>query len=74
MGVCTDVCVLHTVADAFFQGYRVEVPEACVASFSEENHRFGMEHLRTALGAKEPDATPPLPLGEGVLRLAPKEL
>jgi nicotinamidase-related amidase len=58
VGVCTDICVLHTAADAFFRGYAVEVPEGCVASFSEENHRFGLNHLRNTLGAREPDAAP----------------
>ena len=24
VGVCTDICVMHTVADAFFERYRVE--------------------------------------------------
>ncbi len=54
VGVCTDVCVLHTAADAFFRRYRIEVPEDCVASFSPENHRFGLEHLRRFLDAREP--------------------
>ena len=54
VGVCTDVCVLHTVADALWRQYPVEVPEAGVSSLSEENHRFGLAHLRNALGAKEP--------------------
>ena len=54
VGVCTDVCVLHTAADAFYRGYRIETPEACVASFTEENHAFGLKHLRESLGAREP--------------------
>ena len=56
VGVCTDICVLHTAADAFLRRYVVEVPEDCVSSFTEENHRFGMNHLRNALGARERDA------------------
>jgi len=28
-GVCTDICVLHTVADAIDRGYQVEVPVDC---------------------------------------------
>ena len=56
VGVCTDVCVLHTAADAFYRGYRIETPEACVASFTEENHAFGLKHLRESLGAREPGA------------------
>ena len=56
VGVCTDVCVLHTAADAFYRGYRIETPAACVASFAEENHAFGLKHLRESLGAREPAA------------------
>ena len=51
-GVCTDICVLHTASDARNRDYRVEVPADCVASFSEENHRWGLKHLQEVLGAK----------------------
>ena len=37
-GVCTDICVLHTVADARNRDYTVEVPVDCVASFDEKAH------------------------------------
>lgn len=51
-GVCTDICVMHTVADARFRDYQVEVPRDCVASFDEEAHRFGLRHMESVLGAK----------------------
>lgn len=51
-GVCTDICVLHTVADARYRDYPVEVYTNCVASFDEEAHRFGLEHMEKVLGAK----------------------
>jgi len=51
-GVCTDICVLHTVADAINRGYQVEVPVDCVASFDERAHRFALEHMEKVLGAK----------------------
>ena len=51
-GVCTDICVLHTVADARNRGYEVEVPVDCVASFDEAAHRFALEHMEKTLGAK----------------------
>jgi len=50
-GVCTDICVLHTVADARNRGYLVEVPVDCVASFDEKAHRFALEHMEKVLGA-----------------------
>ncbi len=52
VGVCTDICVLHTVADARNRDYPVEVPRDCVASFDERMHRFALEHMEKVLGAK----------------------
>ncbi len=51
-GVCTDICVMHTVADARNRGYSVEVPVDCVASFDEDAHRFALNHMENVLGAK----------------------
>ncbi|MDD4875729.1 MAG: nicotinate phosphoribosyltransferase [Dehalococcoidales bacterium] len=51
-GVCTDICVLHTVADARNADYQVEVPADCVASFDERAHRFALEHMEKTLGVK----------------------
>jgi len=51
-GVCTDICVLHTVADARNRDYQVEVPVDCVASFNERAHHFALEHMEKTLGAK----------------------
>jgi nicotinate phosphoribosyltransferase len=50
-GVCTDICVLHTVADARNRDYPVEVPTDCVASFDERAHHFALEHMEKTLGA-----------------------
>ncbi|HJW88491.1 MAG TPA: isochorismatase family protein [Dehalococcoidia bacterium] len=52
MGDCTDICVMHTVADARNRDYPVEVPVDCVATFNEENHRFALDHMEKILGAK----------------------
>ena len=51
-GVCTDICVLYTVADARSRDYQVEVPVDCVASFDEKAHHFALEHMEKVLGAK----------------------
>ncbi len=51
-GVCTDICVMHTVADARNRDYYVEVPTNCVASFNPEAHGFALEHMADILGAK----------------------
>jgi len=51
-GVCTDICVLYTVADARNRDYQVEVPVDCVASLSEKAHHSALEHIGKTLGAK----------------------
>ncbi len=51
-GVCTDICVMYTVADARNRDYQVEVPIDCVASFDEKAHRQALEHMERVLGAK----------------------
>ncbi len=50
-GVCTDICVLHSVADARNRDYPVEVPVDCVASFNDKAHHFALEHMEKVLGA-----------------------
>jgi len=51
-GVCTDICVMHTVGDARNRDYEVEVPTDCVASFNDEGHRFALGHMAKVLGAR----------------------
>lgn len=50
-GVCTDICVLHTVADARNRDYAVEVPVDCVASFDAGAHEWALRHMQKVLGA-----------------------
>ena len=52
VGVCTDICVCHTAADACAQDYNVEVPADCVASFNEKGHLYALEHMQNVLGVK----------------------
>jgi nicotinamidase-related amidase len=51
-GVCTDICVMHTVADARNRDYAVEVPLDCVASFDNEAHQWALNHMDKVLGAR----------------------
>ncbi len=51
-GVLTDICVMHTAADARNRDYQVEVPVDCVASPDEKAHQFALEHIDRVLGAK----------------------
>ena len=59
-GVCTDICVMHTAADARNRDYTVEVPTECVATFDAEAHKYALQHIEKILGAKLVDtATSP---------------
>ncbi len=51
-GICTDICVMHTVADARNRDYAVEVPLDCVATFDQEAHRCALQHMEKVLGAR----------------------
>jgi nicotinamidase-related amidase len=52
VGVCTDICVMFTVADLRNRDYQVEVPRDCVASFDQEAHNFALKHMEKVLGAR----------------------
>jgi nicotinamidase-related amidase len=45
-GLHTHLCVRHTAADAFFRGYKIVIPENCVDSFTEEDHKSGLAYLK----------------------------
>ena len=49
-GVLTNICVLHTAADARNRDYEVEVPVDCVSSPDADAHRFALEHMENVLG------------------------
>jgi nicotinamidase-related amidase len=51
-GVLTNICVMHTTADARNRDYEVEIPVDCVASLDEAAHHFALEHMEKVLGAR----------------------
>lgn len=51
-GVCTDICVLYTTADARNRDYAVEVPADCVATFDRQAQQWALGHLQNILGAR----------------------
>lgn len=51
VGVCTDICVLHTAVDAYNYGYKITVYEDGVASFNPEGHKWALSHFQGSLGA-----------------------
>lgn len=52
VGVCTDICVLHTAVDAYNKGFQIVIHEAGVASFNQAGHEWALEHFKNTLGAK----------------------
>ncbi len=59
-GVCTDICVMHTAADARNRDYAVEIPSDCVASFDEDAHNHALNHMEKILGARLVDPAVPV--------------
>lgn len=51
VGVCTDICVLHTAVDAYNRGYKIFIHENAVASFDQAGHDWALRHFNTTLGA-----------------------
>ena len=51
-GLHTNICVRHTSADAFYNGYKITVPEDCVGAFTEKDHTEGLDYLKMVYGAK----------------------
>jgi len=57
VGVCTDICVLHTVAGLRDRDYPVTVRSVLVATYDapghpgDEAHRWALAHMRDILGA-----------------------
>lgn len=51
VGVCTDICVLHTAVDAYNKGFQVVIHEKAVASFDPQGHEWALRHFKGSIGA-----------------------
>ncbi len=51
-GIATNICVQHTMADAYFRGYKIILPEDCVESFSDEEQKYGLDYAKRIYGAE----------------------
>lgn len=51
VGVCTDICVLHTAVDAYNKGFKIVVYKDAVASFNLAGHEWALGHFEQSLGA-----------------------
>lgn len=52
IGVCTDICVLHTAVDAYNKGFQLIIHQNGVASFNQEGHKWALDHFKNGLGSK----------------------
>ncbi|TPR19595.1 cysteine hydrolase [Apilactobacillus timberlakei] len=52
VGVCTDICVLHTAIDAYNLNYNITIHENGVAATSKAAQEFSLNHFKNILGAK----------------------
>ncbi|MGM8365393.1 cysteine hydrolase family protein [Virgibacillus sp. W0181] len=51
VGVCTDICILHTAIDAYNKGFAIVVHKEGVASFNQAGHEWALGHFTNTLGA-----------------------
>ena len=51
VGVCTDICILHTAVDAYNRGFSIVIHEKGVASFNLAGHEWAIQHFEHTLGA-----------------------
>ncbi|MGM8212503.1 cysteine hydrolase family protein [Virgibacillus sp. W0430] len=52
VGVCTDICILHTAVDAYNKGFSIVIHKQGVASFNQAGHDWALGHFEKTLGAK----------------------
>jgi nicotinamidase-related amidase len=52
VGVCTDICVLHTAVDAYNCGFKMVIHREAVASFNLQGHDWALGHFESAMGAE----------------------
>jgi nicotinamidase-related amidase len=52
VGVATDICILHTVADAVMRDYEVVVKRNCMTGIYPVHENIAIEHMQIVLGAK----------------------
>ena len=52
VGVCTDICVLHTAVDAYNKGFKIVIYKDAVASFNQLGHEWALGHFPNSIGAE----------------------
>ena len=52
VGVCTDICVLHTAVDAYNRGFKIVIHSSAVANFNQAGHEWALGHFKDSIGAE----------------------
>lgn len=52
VGVCTDICVLHTAIDAYNKGFDLVIHVDAVQSFNAAGHEWALGHFKNLLSAR----------------------
>ncbi|MEE6716154.1 isochorismatase family cysteine hydrolase [Schleiferilactobacillus harbinensis] len=55
VGVCTDICVLHTAVDAYNLNYQIVVHQNAVAALTPAGQDWALGHFAHVLGAQVTD-------------------
>src|SRR5690625_7258722 len=55
VGVCTDICILHTAVDAYNKGFDIVVHEKGVASFNQSGHDWALTLFTDTIGSNVGD-------------------
>lgn len=51
-GIVTNICVLYTAVDAYMRGYRIIIPQNCVAALAENEHQFALQQMKQLFHAE----------------------
>ncbi|TLD43231.1 MAG: Nicotinamidase [Candidatus Jettenia ecosi] len=51
-GVVTNICVLYTAAEAYMRGYKIVIPQDCVAALTQSEHQFVLQQMKRIFHAK----------------------
>lgn len=52
VGVCSDICVLHTAIDAYDLCYKIVIHKNAIATFTKYGQEWALDHFKNTLGAK----------------------
>jgi nicotinamidase-related amidase len=51
-GLLTNLCVLHTAADAYFRSYKIAIPEDGVEALTQEDQESALSYMEKFYGVK----------------------